>query len=68
MKKFYPYSEAEREVDKRIMAGNIERDEVGATLTPDQKARAVEFAVEAWRGNMGNGRAAELGIMHVTQD
>lgn len=57
-----------RENARSIMRSNIERDPVGCRLTPEAKERAVEFAVDVWKGDMGNGKAAELGIRHVTKD
>lgn len=60
--------EERRENARQIMRGNIERDPVGRKLTPEAKERAVEFAVDVWKGDMGNGRAAEIGIKHVTRD
>jgi len=56
----------DRENARKIMANNIDGDPVGRTLTPEARTAAIEFAVDAWRGNMGNGRATELGIRHVT--
>jgi hypothetical protein len=58
----------ERENARGIMRGNIERDPVGRKLTPEAMHRAVEFAVDAWKGQMGNGEASRLGILHVTSD
>ena len=61
------WSDEERKDNARgIMRGNIERDPVGRKLTPAARERAVEFAVDAWKGRMGNGQAAQLGIKHVT--
>ncbi|MEK7566131.1 MAG: hypothetical protein AAB494_00455 [Patescibacteria group bacterium] len=48
------------------MADNIDRDPAGRRLTPEARAKAIEFAVDVWKGNMGNGQAAQLGISHVT--
>jgi hypothetical protein len=53
---------------RRIMRDNIERDPVGARLTDAAKERAVDFAVKTWKGDMGNGQAAQIGIQHVTAD
>ena len=58
----------ERKTDRRIMAGNIDRDPIGRQLTPEARARAIEFAVGVWKGNMGNGDASQLGIKHVTSE
>jgi len=49
-----------------IMKGNIERDNVGRTLTPEAQQKAAEFAADVWKGNMGNGEASKIGIKHVT--
>ncbi len=38
----------------------------GQRLTPEARSRAIEFAVDSWKGQVGNGTAAELGIKHVT--
>jgi len=62
-----PWSEGEnKENARRIMARNVDRDSVGCNLSPQHKAAAVEFAVRVWHGNMQNGKAAEMGILHVT--
>lgn len=53
---------------RQIIAGNIDRDPVGRELTPQARERAIDFGVSAWKGNMGNGKAAELGIKHATSD
>lgn len=63
------WNDAERRSNARdIMAGNIDRHPVGRTLTPEARHKAIEFAVDVWKGQMGNGTATELGIQHVTQD
>jgi hypothetical protein len=53
---------------RNIIAGNIDRDPVGRQLTPEARERAIDFGVNAWKGNMGNGTASDLGIKHVTSD
>jgi len=61
------WSDADRRANAReIMAGNIDRHPVGRTLAPEARERAIEFAVDSWRGQMGNGTASDLGIQHVT--
>ncbi len=55
-----------RESARRIMASNIDRHQTGRKLTPEAREKAIEFAVDAWKGNMGNGTASDLGIKHVT--
>ena len=61
------WSEEERKENARqIMADNIDRDSVGRKLTPEARNEAIEFAVDVWKGNMGNGEATQLGIKHVT--
>lgn len=55
-----------RENARQIMAGNIDRDSLGRRLTPEARKQAIEFAVDVWKGNMGNGEASQLGIKHVT--
>lgn len=63
------WTEAERKENARmIMANNIDRDPVGRQLTPRAREAAINFAVEVWRGNMGNGEAVQLGIKHVTSE
>lgn len=57
-----------RENAKSIMRSNIERDQIGRQLTPEARERAVDFAVDAWKGQMGNGTATQLGIKHVTSE
>lgn len=57
--------EERRENARQIMAGNIDRDPIGQQLTPEARKEAIEFAVNAWKGNMGNGEAVQLGIKHV---
>jgi hypothetical protein len=52
----------------RIIANNIDRDPVGRRLTPQARERAIKFGTEAWKGNMGSGQAAQLGIKHATSD
>lgn len=62
------WTEKERHENARqIMASNIDRDPVGGKLTAEARERAIEFAVAVWKGNLGNGEAAEIGIRHVTQ-
>lgn len=53
---------------RRIIGENIDRHPVGRTLTSEAREKAIEFGVQAWKGEMGNGRAAELGIQHATAD
>lgn len=55
-------------LNRKIIEGNIDRDSVGQRLTPEARERAIDFGVSAWKGNMGNGTAAQLGIKHVTAD
>ena len=56
-----------RENAREIMRGNIDRDPLGSQLAPEARERAVEFAVDAWKGQRGNGDASQLGIQHATQ-
>ncbi len=60
--------EERRDNARKIMAGNIDRHQTGRKLTPEAREKAIEFAVDAWKGNMGNGTASELGIKHVTRE
>lgn len=57
----------DRELNIRIMKGNIERDPLGSKLTDSAKQKAAEFAADVWKGNMGNGEASQIGIKHVTE-
>jgi hypothetical protein len=59
---------SDRDLNRSIIASNIDRHPVGRRLTPEARERAINFGTEAWKGNMGNGRAAELGIQHATSD
>lgn len=43
-------------------------DQKAPNLTDAAKQRAAEFGASVFRGNMGVGEAAEIGIKHVTQD
>lgn len=54
--------------NRRIIASNIDRDPVGSRLTPEARERAIDFGTKAWKGDMGNGTAANLGIQHATSD
>lgn len=56
----------DRENKRRIIGDNIDKDTVGRKLTPEARERAIDFAVDNWPHNMGNGDAAKLGIKHVT--
>lgn len=51
---------------KAIIGQNIDRNSVGRKLTPEARERAVDFGVEAWKGTIGSGDAARIGIKHVT--
>lgn len=55
-----------RRNSEAIIASNIDRDPVGRRLTPEAREAAIKFGADAWKGNMGNGQAADLGIKHVT--
>ncbi len=57
-----------RDLNRDIIANNIDRHPVGRRLTPEARERAIAFGVDAWKGQMGNGTASDLGIQHVTQD
>lgn len=58
----------ERDNAVRIMRSNIDRHPDGSRLTPALKERAANFAVDAWKGQMGNGEAAKIGLNHVLKD
>lgn len=57
-----------RKANREIMGSNIDRDPVGRKLTPQAREKAIDFAIDVWKGQMGNGEAAKLGIKHVTKD
>ena len=59
--------EEKRENARQIMARNIDNDRTGRKLTPKARESAIEFAVDVWKGNMGNGEASKIGIKHVTR-
>lgn len=59
---------SDRDLNKSIIANNIDRDPTGRRLTPQARERAIEFGTDAWKGNMGNGQAAQIGIKHATSD
>jgi hypothetical protein len=46
--------------------GWVERQ--APNLTESAKQKAAEFGSSVFRGNMGVGEAARIGIQHVTQD
>ncbi|PIP23530.1 MAG: hypothetical protein COX90_02710 [Candidatus Nealsonbacteria bacterium CG_4_10_14_0_2_um_filter_38_17] len=58
----------DKQIAREIMEYNIDRDPVGRTLTPQAREGAIKFAVDVWKGNMGNGQASQLGIQHATHD
>lgn len=58
----------EQDLNRQIIADNIDKHPVGCQLTPEARAKAIDFGVQAWKGQMGNGIAAELGIKHATSD
>lgn len=55
-------------LNRIIIGGNIDRHPVGSKLTPEARERAIDFGISVWKGNMGNGQAADLGIKHVVSD
>lgn len=57
----------DRELNVKIMRQNISNDSVGRTLAPEAVERAAQFAADVWRGQMGSGDAAKIGIKHVTE-
>lgn len=58
----------DKDPNRGILRDNITRDSVGSKLTPAATERAVDFAEKVFKGDMGNGRASQLGIQHVTAD
>lgn len=56
------------DLNRQIIAGNIDRDPIGRQLTPQARERAIDFGVQAWKGQMGNGQAADIGIRHATSE
>lgn len=59
---------SDSDMNRRIIAGNIDRDPVGSRLTPQAREKAIDFGTKAWKGDMGNGTASKLGIQHATSD
>lgn len=55
-------------LNRQILAENIDRDRIGQKLTTQARERAINFAESVFKGDMGNGRASELGIKHVIAD
>lgn len=53
---------------REIIGGNIDRHDVGRNLTPEAREKAINFALDNWNDQMGNGEATEIGIKHVTSD
>ena len=51
---------------REIIGGNIDRDRTGSRLTSRAREQAIDFAVDNWAKDAGNGEAAKLGIKHVT--
>lgn len=52
--------------NRAVIERNVDRDPVGSRLTHEARREAVDFGLRAWRGQMGNGEAAQIGIEHVT--
>jgi hypothetical protein len=59
---------SKEEMNRGIIAGNIDRHPEGRRLTPEARERAIDFGTKVWKGDMGNGRAAEIGIEHVKSE
>lgn len=53
---------------RRIIAGDIARDRVGRTLTPEAQQRAVDHAMQFTNKNLNWGQLKDIGIKHVTSD
>lgn len=51
-----------------IIRGNIQRDRVGSSLTPQAQERAVDFAMKSTGAGLNWGQLKEIGIKHVTAD
>lgn len=56
------------ELNRRGLAKSIDEHKVGRKLTPEARERAIDFAQKVYKGQMGNGKAAEIGIEHVTSE
>lgn len=54
------------ELNRRIIAGNVDRDPVGRQLTPEAREAAIDFGLSVFKGQINNGQATEIGIKHVT--
>jgi hypothetical protein len=62
------YDREMKRLNREIIADNIDRDSEGSRLTPEARERAINFGLSVWKGNMGNGEAARIGIKHVTSE
>ncbi len=63
---YFGPTRSKQELNRQIIAGNIDRDPVGRKLTPQAREKAISFAVDNWPANTGNGEAAQIGIKHAT--
>lgn len=54
------------EINRQIIAQNIDSDPLGAKLTPEAREAAISFGMSVFKGQMGNGEAARIGIQHAT--
>jgi len=62
---FESYQDKAR-LSRGIIADNIDKHPVGRQLTPEAREQAISHGVAVWKGPMGNGTAAEIGIKHAT--
>ncbi len=63
---YFGSTRSTRDINREIIGGNIDRDPVGRRLTPEAREKAINFAVDNWPANTGNGVATQIGIKHVT--
>jgi hypothetical protein len=56
----------DQDLNRKCLAGSIDRDPVGRQLTPEARERAIDFAHSVFKGTVNNGQATSAGIKHVT--
>jgi hypothetical protein len=54
--------EEERANARSIMSRHIDKAIERGDIRPHERDRAIDLAVNNWKGNMGNGQAADLAI------
>jgi hypothetical protein len=59
---------AHDDLTRRIILGDIQRDRVGRTLTPQAQEKAADHAMTHTGSGFNFGQLKEIGIKHVTAD